>query len=303
MIDICLLGTGGMMPLPERWLSSLLIRYNGNMVLIDCGEGTQIPLKLAQWGFKSIDAILLTHYHADHVAGLPGLLLTIGNSGREEPLTIMGPKGLERVIRGITVIAPELPYDLNIIELSSQESGDINIDGLIIKCIPVDHNISCLSYSVELKRPGRFDAGRAKSQNIPVSFWSRLQNGETINSDGVLYTPDMVLGEPRKGLKISYCTDTRPVPGIPEFIKGSDVFVCEGMYGDEEFFPKAVQKKHMMIREAAELSRLGDVKELWLTHFSPSMTMPEQFLEAACGIFKNTIVGSGLIKKTLVFED
>jgi len=308
MIDVCLLGTGGMMPLADRWLTSVLIRCNGRMILIDCGEGTQIPLKLCGWGFKAIDVILFTHYHADHVAGLPGLLLAIGNSGKEEPLTLMGPPGIKEIVEGLTIISPELSYALRLVELSDSEICEIFfkdtdlIDNLVIRSIPVDHSLTCLSYSLELKRQGKFDAERARMLNIPIKFWKMLQKGETITYNGNVIYPEMVLGKARKGIKVSYCTDTRPTEGLVDFIKGSDLFICEGMYGDEKDFDKAVQKKHMMFSEAAELASKGNVRELWLTHYSPSLTDPEQYIKAARDIFKNAYTGKDLHKKTITFS-
>lgn len=277
MLDVCLLGTGGMMPLPHRWLSSLLIRYHGRMILIDCGEGTQIPLKMAGWGFKTIDTILFTHYHADHIAGLPGLLLTIGNSGKEEPLTLMGPPGLRKVVEGLTVISPELPYALRLIELSDIENTETSLSTIDIKSIPVAHTLPCLSYCIEFKRRNKFDVVRAKELRIPVSYWNRLQHGVIITLEGKTVSPEMVLGDMRKGIKVCYCTDTRPTEGLVEFIKDSDLFICEGMYGDEENSYKAMQKKHMMFSEAGLLAKQGSVKELWLTHYSPSLTKPEEY--------------------------
>jgi len=319
MIDVCLLGTGGMMPLEDRWLASVLIRCNGRMILIDCGEGTQIPLKLCGWGFKAIDVILFTHYHADHVAGLPGLLLALGNSGREEPLTLIGPPGIKEVVEGLTVISPDLPYALSLFELPDNKIcevslNDINlinninnvnnlaIRSLVLRSAPVDHRIPCLSYSLELKRQGKFYAERARMLNIPVKFWKKLQKGETITLDGRVIYPEMVLGEARKGIKISYCTDTRPTESIIDFIKDSDLFICEGMYGDNENFEKAVQKKHMTFKEAAELARKGNVKELWLTHYSPSLKNPEEYIEAVKAIFANVHAGKDLYKKTITYS-
>ncbi len=301
MLDVCLLGTGGMMPLPDRWLTSLLIRYNGRMILIDCGEGTQIPLKMAEWGFKAIDAVLFTHYHADHVAGLPGFLLTLGNSGRTEPLTMIGPPGLKKVVGGLTVISPELPYELQIVELPDSESAETCISDIYIKSIPVDHTLTCLSYCIEIKRQGKFEVERANKLMIPVNYWSRLQKGETITLEDRVITPEMVLGAPRKGIKICYCTDTRPTEELAGFINGSDLFICEGMYGDAEDSSKAVQKKHMMFSEAALLAKQGNVGELWLTHYSPSLTDPEEYIEAARTIFRDTVAGKDLLAKTIKY--
>ncbi|MCO1602126.1 ribonuclease Z [Desulfosporosinus nitroreducens] len=303
MLNVCLLGTGGMMPLPNRWLTSLLIKYNGRMLLIDCGEGTQIPLKMVKWGFKSIDAILFTHYHADHIAGLPGLLLTIGNAGRKEPLTLMGPPGIKKAVEGLTVISPELPYELTLIELSDLESTKTLLSNIEIKSIPVDHTLPCLSYSIELKRQGEFDVERAKELSIPVSYWNSLQKGMNITFEGKIVSPQMVIGETRKGIKVSYCTDTRPTEGLIEFIKDSDLFICEGMYGNEDDLCKAEQKKHMMFSEAGLLAKQGSVKELWLTHYSPSLTKPEEYIEPVRTIFKNTIAGSDLLIKSIKYTD
>lgn len=303
MLDVCLLGTGGMMPLPDRWLASLLIRYNGRMILIDCGEGTQISLKMAEWGFKAIDAILFTHYHADHIAGLPGLLLTLGNSGREEPLTLMGPPDISKVVEGLTVISPELPYELRLIELLDNQYSEVCLSDISIKSIPVDHTLPCLSYCIELKRQGKFDVQRAKKLSIPINYWNHLQKGGKIILEDRVINPEMVLGEPRKGIKVCYCTDTRPTEDLVEFIRDSDLFICEGMYGDEDDAGKAVQKKHMMFSEAGLLAKQGNVKELWLTHYSPSLTEPEEYIDAAKTFFTNIITGKDLLKKTIKYEN
>lgn len=303
MLDVCLLGTGGMMPLPDRWLTSLLIRYNGKMILIDCGEGTQIPVKMAEWGFKAIDAILFTHYHADHIAGLPGMLLSLGNFGREEPLTLIGPPGLKKVVEGLTVISPELPYGLRLIELPESKAAETRIDDFFIKSMPADHTLPCFSYCIELKRQGKFDVERAKKLNIPVNFWNRLQKGEKITLEDRVICPEMVLGEPRKGIKLCYCTDTRPTESLPRFIENADLFICEGMYGNEEDVSKAVPKKHMMFSEAAQLAKDGVVKELWLTHYSPSLTEPEEYIEAARSVFSNTVLGKDLLFKSIKYEE
>lgn len=303
MLEICLLGTGGMVPLPNRWLTSMLLRYNGKMLMVDCGEGTQIPLKMCGWGFKAIDAILFTHYHADHVAGLPGLLLTLGNSGREEPLTLIGPPGLRTVVEGLLVISPILPYDIKLLELSQAASSEFDIDSIRVRNIPLEHWMTCFAYSFEIDRPGRFDVKKANELDVPVEYWKRLQKGEAISIENRVIKPEMVLGQPRRGLKVSYCTDTRPVEGLVDFIKDSDLFVCEGMYGHDGDMQKAIEKKHMLFSEAATLAKLGGVTELWLTHYSPSLENPMDYVASAKSIFGNTIAGSDLMTKKLKFID
>ena len=225
MLDVCLLGTSGMLPLPGRWLTSLLLRYNGSSMLIDCGEGTQIAIKEKGWSFHPIDVICFTHYHADHISGLPGLLLTIGNSDRTEPVTLIGPKGLSRVVSALRVIAPELPYELRFIELSESREH-ISINGYEIDAFKVNHAVTCYGYAVNIPRIGKFDVEKAKALEIPQKAWNRLQHGSTVELDGRVYTPDMVMGAPRKGLKVTYCTDSRPVKSISENAQGSDLFIC-----------------------------------------------------------------------------
>ena len=303
MLDICLLGTGGMMPLPDRWLTSALIRFNGKMILVDCGEGTQITLRKVEWGFKSIDAICITHFHADHVAGLPGLLLTIGNSGREESLKIIGPKGLKKVVECLTYISPQLPFDLELIEVDDYDNRSIDINGISIEYLLLDHNITCFGYSFSIKRPGKFDVDKANKSGVPQRIWSKLQKGEEVIYEGRIYKPDMVLGEARRGLKVSYCTDTRPTEAMIDFISESDIFVCEGMYGTDDKLQKAIEKKHMLFSEASQLAFKGNVKEMWLTHFSPSITDPEEFIDSAVSAFGNTKIGKDLMKKTIRFDD
>lgn len=302
MLDICLLGTGGMMPLPRRWLTSLMLRYNGKSILIDCGEGTQLAIKEQGWSFNPIDVICFTHYHADHISGLPGLLLTMGNADRTEPVTMIGPKGLSRVVSSLRVIAPELPFDINFIELTENEQT-IEICGLVIEAFKVNHNVLCYGYSVKLNRQGRFMVEKAEENNIPKQYWSKLQKGEDIEYEGRILTPDMVLGEERKGLHLVYCTDTRPMPIIASKGIGSDLMILEGMYGEPDKIKKAKEYKHMTFYEAAELAKEADTKQMWLTHYSPSLIRPEEYLEEVRKIFPRTIVAKDGRSVVLNFEE
>ena len=302
MLDICLLGSGGMMPLPYRWLTALMVRYNGSSLLIDCGEGTQIAIKEKGWSFKPIDVICFTHYHGDHISGLPGLLLTMGNAERTEPLTLIGPKGLERVVNALRVIAPELPFPIIYKEINGNEETFELADGYRLKAFRVNHGILCYGYTLELDRAGKFQLQKAMEQEIPKQYWSRLQKGETITDEQAVYMPDMVLGPPRKGIKLTYCTDTRPVPAIVENASGSDLFICEGMYGEKDKDAKAREHKHMTFYEAAKLARDAQVGEMWLTHYSPSLTRPEEYMDDVRKIFPAAKAGKDRKSVELDFE-
>ena len=302
MLEVALLGTGGMMPLPHRWLTSLMARYNGSNILIDCGEGTQIALKEQGWSPKPIDVICFTHFHADHISGLPGMLLTMGNADRTEPVVLIGPKGLTKVVPALRSVAPDLPFDLSLIEIQGNFQS-FDFDGYSIEAFRVNHNVICYGYNIVVNRQPKFDPDRAKELNIPLKFWNPLQKGNTCEEDGKVYTPDMVLGGGRKGLKVTYCTDSRPTDFIVENAKNADLFICEGMYGEADKIEKAKEHKHMTFKEAATMAKDADVKELWLTHYSPSLNRPKDFAKEATDIFKNTVISKDGQTKDLLFEE
>lgn len=302
MLDVCLLGTGGMMPLPYRWLTSLMLRYNGSSLLIDCGEGTQIAIREKGWSFKPLDIICITHFHGDHISGLPGILLAMGNSDRTEPLYMIGPKGLEKVVNALRIIAPELPFEIRFIEVT-QPYEEIRMNGYVIRAFKVNHKITCYGYTIEIERAGMFDVAKAEAAGIPKMFWNKLQKGETVSYEGRELTPDMVLGAPRKGIKLTYTTDTRPTESIVNNAKGSDLFICEGMYGEKGDVNNAVKYKHMTFEEAAKLAKAAQVNELWLTHYSPAMGKPEIFMDSVRKIFPNTQPGKDKMSVELSFED
>ena len=302
MLDVCLLGCGGMMPLPRRWLTALMPRYNGSSLMIDCGEGTQVAIKEKGWSFKPIDVICFTHYHGDHISGLPGLLLTMGNADRTEPLTLVGPRGLERVVSALRVIAPELPFEIKFIEITKPEEV-LELNGYRITAFRVNHNVTCYGYTLEILRQGKFSPDSAREHEIPLKFWNPLQKGQTVEDEGRIYTPDMVLGPPRKGIKLTYTTDTRPTESILRNAKGSDLFICEGMYGEDDKIEKAKGYKHMTFREAATLARDAEVGEMWLTHYSPSLVRPDDYMDTVREIFPKAWPGKDGKSVELNFEE
>ncbi len=302
ILDICLLGTGGMMPLPYRWLTSLMARYNGSSILIDCGEGTQIAMKEKGWSPKPIDIMCFTHYHADHISGLPGMLLTMGNAEKTTPLLMIGPKGLAKVVNSLRVVAPELPFEIKFIELLESEQS-FRFEGFRIEAFRVNHNVVCYGYNIVVERKGKFQVDKALALGLEKQYWNRLQKGETIEIEGETYTPDMVMGEQRKGLKLTYCTDSRPTEGIIKNAKNADLFICEGMYGEPEKKEKAKEYKHMTFYEAAEMAKRAEVAKLWLTHYSPSLTYPEMYKKEVQAVFPETYLAKDGWSAELRFED
>ncbi len=292
MLEVALLGTGGTMPLRNRRLASVMLRRNGSCTLIDCGEGTQLSVKECGFTFKPIDRICITHFHADHVSGLPGMLLSMGNEGRTEPVTIVGPAGVGRVVNSLRVIAPELPFDIVLEEQSGREAvltwGDCRLTSF-----PLRHTVPCRGYRLDVSRPGRFDVEKARRNSVPLAAWSRLQKQPEVTlDDGSVYTADMVLGPPRRGLRFVYVTDTRPARVISEMAAGADLFVCEGMFGEPDKRDRARASGHMTFAEAAELARAAAPRRFWLTHFSPSMPAPTAYAAEAQAIFAETRVGA-----------
>lgn len=302
MLDVCLLGTSGMMPLPGRWLTALMLRLEGSSLLIDCGEGTQVAIREKGWSVHSIDTICFTHYHGDHISGLPGLLLSMGNAERKEPVTLIGPRGLEKVVNSLRVIAPGLPFPLKFVELKDAEM-EIQVQGYHLKAFRVHHNVPCYGYSISVPRGGKFFMEKAQENQVPMKLWSRLQKGETLEWEGRIYTPDMVIGPPRRGIKLTYCTDTRPVKSLVENARNSDLLICEGMYGEKEKQGKAEEKKHMTFLEAAMVAKEAEVEEMWLTHYSPSLLRPEDYMKPVKKIFPQAFPGKDRKSCNLYFPE
>lgn len=301
MIDVMLLGTGAMVPLPGRPLSSVLVRVDGDLLLFDCGEGTQTVWRRYGWGFKRLSAICLTHLHADHVAGIPGLLHTVANSGRIEPLAIYGPPGTAAVIAGLRVIAPYLPYPVTVHEV---EPGDcVSLPAELTATVAAgEHSVPVLGWRVERARQPAFDAARARALGVPVSGWNRLQHGETVTVAGRTILPADVLGPPRAGVAFAFITDTRPVPAHVALARCVRLLICEGTYGPSSDADKARQNLHMTFAEAATIARDAGAGRLWLTHFGAGLTDPAEFVPEATAIFPPTRAGQSGLMAELSFR-
>lgn len=281
MLDVCLIGTGGMMPLKNRWLTSCYFEYNGRAMLIDCGEGTQIALSEAQCRLSRLDVLLITHFHADHISGLPGLLLSLGNCSKTSPLKIYGGKGIEKIVKNLCCICERLPFPLEITELESNTINEFQcFSDLTVRAMPVRHTCECFGYSVTLNRKPVFNPVKAESLGIPKNYWKLLHNGETVTVDEKTFTPDMVIDGQRKPTKVTYVTDTLPFDAISDFAKNSDLMICEGMYGDDDMKDEMNKKCHMLFSDAVKLAKSAGAEKLWLTHYSPAMQFPENYAKA-----------------------
>lgn len=298
MLDVCLLGTGGMMPLPDRPLSATVFRVGGETVLFDCGEGTQVNWRLSDLGFRPTSTILLSHVHADHVAGLPGILFQISFSGRTEPVTIFGPRRTSDIVTHLVSIVGNLPFELRLVELEGGETFRIGED-MQVSTLLLEHRMPCLGYSIDVPRAAKFDAARARELNIPQKHWKTLQLGNQVGT----IAPEMVSGPPRTGLRLSLITDTSYFDGIAPFVAKSDLLISEAMFAEDSDEERARERGHMTFRQAATVAKDAEVSELWLTHFSPMVEHPEGYLERTRETFENTVIGQPGLKTTLAFKD
>lgn len=290
------------MPLPDRYLSATLFRVGSHLHLIDCGEGTQVAMREHGWGFKRLDTILLTHFHSDHVAGLPGLMHTLAHSDKTEPLHIVGPAGTYQVIEGLFVIVGKLPFEVYIHEVGQGDTRELP-SGVRVAVAEGEHRGPVLAYRFDLDRKPAFLPEKATALGIPQKHWSILQKGDSVSVDGKLIAPDAVLSGPREGIAFGLATDTRPTESIVELMAGVDLLIAEGTYGDDVDAIKAAERGHMTFREAATLAQNAAASALWLTHFGVGLTNPSEFLSNATDVFPETTVGESGLTGTIKFDD
>ena len=295
MPDITLLGTGGMLPLKDRFLTSLYVEHNGKALLIDCGEGTQVAVATHGLKLSKIEAILITHLHADHIAGLPGLLLSLGNTGRSHPLPIYCGDNAAEFVRHALFVAGGLPFEVHIHRLPEQECSKITFgridERLVIETLPLCHRVPCLGYRLTFGKKPEFMPENARALGIPVEYWKTLHDGESVTlPDGRTVTPEEVTGAARSPVRIVYTTDTLPIPEIVAFAEQADLFVCEGMWGMADKKESMDQKRHMLMQDACKLAKQAQVKCLWLTHYSPAEKEPVAYQGTLQSIFAQTTI-------------
>lgn len=306
-MEAFILGCGGMQPLPYRHLTSVLLRRDGDLFLFDGGEGTQVSLKRLNLRWKKIDAIFVSHTHADHVTGLPGILMLSSQVDRTEPLYIYGPPKIAEYIESSRkVLDMYINYPIIVKEISAPcvvHEGD----GFYIRAFPLDHTKTCVGYTLEeLDRPGEFNPAKAAEFGIPCGpMWGKLQKGQCVeNSEGKLVKPEDVMGEKRSGRKFSFVTDTLYKKSIAEEVKGSDLLICEGMFEDE-LLDQAKEKKHMTASQAATIARDSNSKRMWMIHYSPRYTDRdlEKLLEQARKIYPETRLSKDRMHIEIPYED
>ena len=306
MLTITLLGTAATMPLPDRALTTAVAECVGHSLLFDCGEGTQAAARRAGVNLMKLDAICLTHYHGDHIFGLPGLLQTLGCQGRTKPLAVYGPAGMAEVWPALRTLIGPLPYP---IRAEVVDTAPIALsafgwpEGAVLTPVPTRHRVPSRGYRLTLARAGRFQPEKARALGVPVADWKRLQHGESIRAGERVVAPAEVLGPPRRGLKFVFSGDTAPCPALEQAAQGADLFICDATYAEPEQEAQARQYGHSTFGQGAAMAARAGAKRLWLAHYSPMITDPEEYKNAAQEIFPAAECGFDGKTITLQFEE
>lgn len=307
MIDVVLLGNSALLPLPERALTAAVLYCGGRSILFDCGEGTQCAARKAHASLMKTDVIALTHYHGDHVFGLPGLLQTMGSMGREEPLIITGPKGLKEAVEPLLKLAEWLPFPVSLLTMSDAlRLSDIRPEWprrAVLRAFPTRHRVPSQGYAFSLGRAGVFLPNQAQKLQVPVQKWKTLQQGQPVWVGQRLVTPDQVMEPERRGLQFVFSGDTAPCEALEAAARDADLFICEATYGEDGQAPLAEQYGHMTFSQAGQTAARARAHNLWLTHFSQRIEDPAAYLPFAQAYFPEALCGMDGMKTTLVFPE
>ena len=308
MLDITLLGTAALVPLPERALTAAVLVCGGRAILFDCGEGTQSAARRAKASLMKADLIALTHYHGDHIFGLPGLMQTMSCMGRTEPLALCGPQGLEQAMAPILRLAGWLSYDVRLLTLP--EGGLRMADAFPgwpaearLSPFPTEHRVPSQGYCFTLGRAGKFQPEKARALGVPMPLWGQLQKGQAVEAAGRTVRPEEVLGPERKGLKFVFSGDTMPCDALTDAAFRADLLICEATYGENEQAALARSHGHMTFAQAAKTAADAEAKALWLAHFSQMIEDPEAYLPFAQAVFPSARCGADGMHATLAFEN
>ena len=308
MIDVTLIGTSALLPLPSRALTSVLLTCGGRSILFDCGEGTQSAARKAGVSLMKTDLIALTHYHGDHIFGMPGLLQTMFCLGRTDTLYITGPEGLREELAPILKLAGWTGYGIELIELPPDGLRPAELakgwpTEAKLTAFQTEHRVPSRGYCFTLDRAGKFDPERARALGVPMNRWGVLQKGGSVRVGKTDVYPEQVMGAPRKGLKFVFSGDTTACDSLTEAAKGADLLIAEATYAEDEQAQLAIEHGHMNFAMAGENAAKAAVKELWLAHYSQMIGDPKEYLDNAARYFPNTVCGEDGMSKTLRFEN
>lgn len=306
MITVTLLGTAATMPLPDRALTAAVLECSGHSLLFDCGEGTQAAARRAGVSLMKLDGICLTHWHGDHIFGLPGLLQTLGCQGREKPLALFAPAGDAGLLEALRVLTGPLPYPLRP-ALLPPEGLDLTAlgwpAGAALSAFPTRHRVASQGYCFTLARAGKFDPQRARALGVAMPLWGRLQKGETVSAGERLVRPEEVLGPARRGLRVVFSGDTAPCPGLEEAARGADLLLCDATYPTDDYADQAALYGHSTFPQCGALAARAGARRLWLVHYSPIIQQPEAYLGEARAAFPAAECGADGKQITLRFEE
>lgn len=308
MIDVTLLGTAALAPIPERALAAAALQCAGRVLLFDCGEGTQTAARRFGVSLMRADVIALTHYHGDHTFGLPGLLQTMNVQGRTSPIHITGPEGLSEALAPILQLTGHTDYDVRLIDippegLSLHALAPAWPAGARLRAFPTRHRVPSQGYVFALERAGRFLPERARALGVPVGLWGNLQRGQSVGIDGRTVDPAEVLGPGRRGLTVACSGDTAACDELVEASRGVDLLICEATYGENGQAEMATEYGHMTFSQAAAVAARAGARRLWLTHYSQMITDPMEYLPNAQAIYENAVCGADGMRETLRFEE